>query len=146
MPESVYAFNYVCTAYAPALALQGYTFEGFEGFTADAQSGGMAVTGAMSFAAQWLPRDDTPYRIERYAQRVDGVEGYLLIDDERANESRTGTTGSAIDFGAWSKDGFTYDHAEVNGRTVSPAAPGAAAGASAARCTPLAAPMTYTRS
>ena len=34
-------------------------------------------------------------------------------------------TGSAIDFGAWSKDGFTYDHAEVNGSTVSSAAIGA---------------------
>lgn len=125
LPDIVYTIKYGGTAYAPALALQGYTFEGFEGFTADAQSGGMAVTGAMSFAAQWLPRDDTPYRIERYAQRVDGVEGYLLIDDERAIESRTGTTGSAIDFGAWSKDGFTYDHAEVNGSTVSSAAIGA---------------------
>lgn len=125
LPDIVYTIKYGGTAYAPALALQGYTFEGFEGFTADAQSGGMAVTGAMSFAAQWLPRDDTPYRIERYAQRVDGVEGYLLIDDEQAIESRTGTTGSAIDFGAWSKDGFTYDHAEVNGSTVSSAAIGA---------------------
>ena len=125
LPDIVYTIKYGGTAYAPALALQGYTFEGFEGFTADAQSGGMAVTGAMSFAAQWLPRDDTPYRIERYAQRVDGVEGYLLIDDERAIESRTGTTGSAIDFGAWSKDGFTYDHAEMNGSTVSSAAIGA---------------------
>ena len=125
LPDIVYTIKYGGTAYAPALALQGYTFEGFEGFTADAQSGGMAVTGDMSFAAQWTPRDDTPYRIERYAQRVDGVEGYLLIDDERAIESRTGTTGSAIDFGAWSKDGFTYDHAEVNGSTVSSAAIGA---------------------
>lgn len=125
LPDIVYTIKYGGTAYAPALALQGYTFKGFEGFAADAQSGGMAVTGDMSFAAQWLPRDDTPYRIERYAQRVDGVEGYLLIDDERAIESRTGTTGSAIDFGAWSKDGFTYDHAEVNGSTVSSAAIGA---------------------
>lgn len=125
LPDIVYTIKYGGTAYAPALALQGYTFKGFEGFTADAQSGGMTVTGDMSFAAQWLPRDDTPYRIERYAQRVDGVEGYLLIDDEQAIESRTGTTGSAIDFGAWSKDGFTYDHAEVNGSTVSSAAIGA---------------------
>ena len=125
LPDIVYTIKYGGTAYAPALALQGYTFKGFEGFAADAQSGGMAVTGDMSFAAQWLPRDDTPYRIERYAQRVDGVEGYLLIDDERAIESRTGTTGSAIVFGAWSKDGFTYDHAEVNGSTVSSAAIGA---------------------
>lgn len=125
LPDIVYTIKYGGTAYAPALALQGYTFEGFEGFTADAQSGGVTVTGGMSFAAQWSPRDDTPYRIERYAQRVDGVEGYLLIDDEQAIESRTGTTGSAIDFGAWSKDGFTYDHAEVNGSTVSSAAIGA---------------------
>ena len=125
LPDIVYTIKYGGTAYAPALALQGYTFEGFEGFTADAQSGGMAVAGNMTFAAQWSPRDDTPYRIERYAQRVDGVEGYLLIDDERAIESRTGTTGSAIDFGAWSKDGFTYDHAEVNGSTVPSAAIGA---------------------
>lgn len=125
LPDIVYTIKYGGTAYAPALALQGYTFEGFEGFTADAQSGGVTVTGDMSFAAQWLPRDDTPYRIERYAQRVDGVAGYLLIDDERAIESRTGMTGSAIDFGAWSKDGFTYDHAEVNGSTVSSAAIGA---------------------
>lgn len=125
LPDIVYTIKYGGTAYAPALALQGYTFKGFEGFTADAQSGGVTVTGDMSFAAQWLPRDDTPYRIERYAQRADGVEGYLLIDDERAIESRTGTTGSAIDFGAWSKNGFTYDHAEVNGSTVSSAAIGA---------------------
>lgn len=125
LPDIVYTIKYGGTAYAPALALQGYTFEGFEGFTADAQSGGVTVTGDMSFAAQWLPRDDTPYRIERYAQRVDGVEGYLLIDDERAIESRTGMTGSPIDFGAWSKDGFTYDHAEVNGSTVPSAAIGA---------------------
>lgn len=125
LPDIVYTIKYGGTAYAPALALQGYTFKGFEGFAADAQSGGMTVTGDMSFAAQWLPRDDTPYRIERYAQRVDGVAGYLLIDDERAIESRTGMTGSAIDFGAWSKDGFTYDHAEVNGSTVSSAAIGA---------------------
>lgn len=125
LPDIVYTIKYGGTAYAPALALQGYTFKGFEGFAADAQSGGVTVTGDMSFAAQWLPRDDTPYRIERYAQRVDGVEGYLLIDDEQAIESRTGTTGSAIDFGAWSKDGFTYDHAEVNGSTVSSAAIGA---------------------
>ena len=125
LPDIVYTIKYGGTAYAPALALQGYTFKGFEGFAADAQSGGVTVTGDMSFAAQWLPRDDTPYRIERYAQRVDGVEGYLLIDDERAIESRTGMTGSAIDFGAWSKDGFTYDHAEVNGSTVSSAAIGA---------------------
>lgn len=125
LPDIVYTIKYGGTAYAPALALQGYTFKGFEGFAADAQSGGMTVTGDMSFAAQWLPRDDTPYRIERYAQRVDGVEGYLLIDDEQAIESRTGTTGFAIDFGAWSKDGFTYDHAEVNGSTVSSAAIGA---------------------
>lgn len=125
LPDIVYTIKYGGTAYAPALALQGYTFEGFEGFTADAQSGGMAVAGNMTFAAQWTPRTDTPYRIERYAQRVDGVEGYLLIDDERAIESRTGTTGSAIDFGAWSKDGFTYDHAEVNGSTVPSAAIGA---------------------
>ena len=125
LPDIVYTIKYGGTAYAPALALQGYTFEGFEGFTADAQSGGVTVTGNMSFAAQWTPRTDTPYRIERYAQRVDGVEGYLLIDDERAIESRTGMTGSAIDFGAWSKDGFTYDHAEVNGSTVPSAAIGA---------------------
>lgn len=126
LPDIVYTIKYGGTAYAPALALQGYTFEGFEGFTADAQSGGVTVTGDMSFAAQWLPRDDTPYRIERYAQRVDGVEGYLLIDDERAIESRTGTTGSSISFpDAWSKDGFTYKHAEVNGSTVSSAAIGA---------------------
>lgn len=125
LPDIVYTIKYGGTAYAPALALQGYTFEGFEGFIANAQSGGMAVTGDMSFAAQWTPRDDTPYCIERYAQRVDGVEGYLLIDDERAIESWTGMTGSAIDFGAWSKDGFTYDHAEVNGSTVSSAAIGA---------------------
>ena len=126
LPDIVYTIKYGGTAYAPALALQGYTFEGFEGFTADAQSGGVTVTGDMSFAAQWLPRDDTPYRIERYAQRVDGVEGYLLIDDERAIESRTGTTGSSIFFpDAWSKDGFTYKHAEVNGSTVSSAAIGA---------------------
>ena len=125
LPDIVYTIKYGGTAYAPALALQGYTFKGFEGFTADAQSGSVTVTGDMSFAAQWLPRDDTPYRIERYAQRADGVEGYLLIDDERAIESRTGTTGSAIDFGAWSKNGFTYDHAEVNGSTVSSAAIGA---------------------
>lgn len=125
LPDIVYTIKYGGTAYAPALALQGYTFKGFEGFTADVQSGGVTVTGDMSFAAQWLPRDDTPYRIERYAQRVDGVEGYLLIDDEQAIESRTGTTGSAIVFGAWSKDGFTYDHAEVNGSTVSSAAIGA---------------------
>ena len=125
LPDIVYTIKYGGTAYAPALALQGYTFKGFEGFAADAQSGGVTVTGDMSFAAQWLPRDDTPYRIERYAQRVDGVAGYLLIDDEQAIESRTGMTGSAIDFGAWSKDGFTYDHAEVNGSTVSSAAIGA---------------------
>lgn len=125
LPDIVYTIKYGGTAYAPALALQGYTFKGFEGFTADAQSGGVTVTGDMSFAAQWLPRDDTPYRIERYAQRVDGVEGYLLIDDEQAIESRTGTTGSAIDFGAWNKNGFTYDHAEVNGSTVPSAAIGA---------------------
>lgn len=126
LPDIVYTIKYGGTAYAPALALQGYTFEGFEGFTADAQSGGVTVTGNMTFAAQWLPRDDTPYRIERYAQRVDGVDGYLLIDDERAIESRTGTTGSSISFpDAWSKDGFTYKHAEVNGSTVSSAAIGA---------------------
>lgn len=125
LPDIVYTVKYGGTAYAPAPAIQGYTFEGFEGFTADAQSGGMTVTGNMTFAAQWTPRTDTPYRIERYAQRADGVEGYLLIDDERAIESRTGMTGSAIDFGAWSKDGFTYDHAEVNGSTVSSAAIGA---------------------
>ena len=125
LPDIVYTIKYGGTAYAPALALQGYTFEGFEGFTADAQSGGVTVTGNMTFAAQWAPRDDTPYRIERYAQRVDGVAGYLLIDDERAIESRTGTTGAAIDFGAWSKGGFTYDHAEVNGSTVPSAAIGA---------------------
>ena len=125
LPDIVYTVKYGGTAYAPAPAMQGYTFEGFEGFTADAQSGGMTVTGNMTFAAQWTPRTDTPYRIERYAQRADGLEGYLLIDDERAIESRTGTTGSAIDFGAWSKDGFTYDHAEVNGSTVPSAAIGA---------------------
>lgn len=125
LPDIVYTVKYGGTAYAPAPAMQGYTFEGFEGFTADAQSGGMTVTGNMTFAAQWTPRTDTPYRIERYAQRADGMEGYLLIDDERAIESRTGTTGSAIDFGAWSKDGFTYDHAEVNGSTVPSAAIGA---------------------
>lgn len=126
LPDIVYTIKYGGTAYAPALALQGYTFEGFEGFIADAQSGGMAVTGNMTFAAQWAPRDDTPYRIERYAQRVDGVAGYLLIDDEQAIESRTGTTGSSISFpDAWSKDGFTYKHAEVNGSTVSSAAIGA---------------------
>ena len=125
LPDIVYTIKYGGTAYAPALALQGYTFKGFEGFTADAQSGGMTVTGNMTFAAQWAPRDDTPYRIERYAQRIDGVAGYLLIDDAQAIQSLTGTTGSAIDFGAWSKDGFTYDHAEVNGSTVSSAAIGA---------------------
>lgn len=126
LPDIVYTIKYGGTAYAPALALQGYTFEDFEGFTADAQSGGMAVTGNMTFAAQWAPRDDTPYRIERYAQRIDGVEGYLLIDDEQAIESRTGTTGSSISFpDAWSKDGFTYKHAEVNGSAVPSAAIGA---------------------
>ena len=126
LPDIVYTIKYGGTAYAPALALQGYTFKGFEGFTADAQSGGMAVTGDMSFAAQWLPRDDTPYRIERYAQRVDGVAGYLLIDDAQAIQSLTGTTGSSISFpDAWSKDGFTYKHAEVNGSAVPSAAIGA---------------------
>lgn len=39
LPDIVYTIKYGGTAYAPALALQGYTFEGFEGFTADAQSG-----------------------------------------------------------------------------------------------------------
>lgn len=126
LPDIVYTIKYGGTAYAPALALQGYTFKGFEGFAADAQSGGVTVTGDMSFAAQWTPRTDTPYRIERYAQRVDGVEGYLLIDDEQAIESRTGTTGSSISFpDAWSKDGFTYKHAEVNGSAVPSAAIGA---------------------
>lgn len=125
LPDIVYTIRYGGTAYAPALALQGYDFGGFASFRADAQSGGVTVTGDMSFAAQWTPRDDTPYRIERYAQRVDGVAGYLLIDDEQAIESRTGTTGAAIDFGAWSKGGFTYDHAEVNGSTVPSAAIGA---------------------
>lgn len=125
LPDIVYTVKYGGTAYAPAPAMQGYTFEGFEGFTADAQSGGMTVTGNMTFAAQWTPRTDTPYRIERYAQRADGMEGYLLIDDERAIESAAGTTGEKIDFGAWSREGFTYHHAEVNGETVTEAAIGA---------------------
>lgn len=127
LPDIVYTIKYGGTAYAPKLALQGYDFEGFDGFTADEQTGGMAVTGNMTFAAQWTPRNDTAYRIERYAQRVDGVEGYLLIDDAQAIESRTGKTGAMIDFGAWSedKDGFTYDHAEVNGSTVTSATIGA---------------------
>ena len=125
LPDIVYTVKYGGTAYAPAPAMQGYTFGGFEGFTADAQSGGMTVTGNMTFAAQWTPRTDTPYRIERYAQRADGMEGYLLIDDERAIESAAGTTGEKIDFGAWSREGFTYHHAEVNGETVTEAAIGA---------------------
>ena len=126
LPDIVYTIKYGGTAYAPALALQGYTFEGFEGFTADAQSGGVTVTGNRTFAAQWSPRSDTPYRIERYAQRVDGVAGYLLIDDAEAIQSLTGTTGSSISFpDAWSRDGFTYDHAEVNGSTVTSATIGA---------------------
>ena len=126
LPDIVYTIRYGGKAYAPALALQGYDFGGFSGFIADAQSGGMTVTGNMTFAAQWLPRDDTPYRIERYAQRIDGVAGYLLIDDEQAIQSLTGTTGSSISFpDAWSSVGFTYDHAEVNGSAVSSAAIGA---------------------
>jgi len=128
LPDIVYTIKYGGTAYAPALALQGYTFEGFEGFTADAQSGGVTVTGNRTFEAQWSPRDDTPYRIERYAQRVDGVAGYLLIDDAEAIQSLTGTTGSSISFpDAWDDehDGFTYDHAEVNGSTVTSATIGA---------------------
>ena len=126
LPDIVYTIKYGGTAYAPALALQGYDFGGFAGFSADAQSGGVTVTGNMTFAAQWTPRNDTAYRIERYAQRIDGVAGYLLIDDERAIQSLTGTTGSSISFpDAWSKDGFTYKHAEVNGSAVPSAAIGA---------------------
>lgn len=126
LPDIVYTIKYGGTAYAPALALQGYDFGGFAGFIADAESGGMAVTGNMTFAAQWTPRNDTAYRIERYAQRVDGVAGYLLIDDAQAIQSLTGTTGSSISFpDAWSSVGFTYDHAEVNGSTVPSAAIGA---------------------
>lgn len=126
MPDIVYTIKYGGTAYAPALALQGYDFGGFAGFSADAQSGGVTVTGNMTFAAQWTPRNDTAYRIERYAQRIDGVAGYLLIDDAQAIQSLTGTTGSSISFpDAWSKDGFTYKHAEVNGSAVPSAAIGA---------------------
>ena len=126
LPDIVYTIKYGGTAYAPTLALQGYDFGGFSGFTADAESGGMTVTGNMNFAAQWTPRSDTAYRIERYAQRVDGVAGYLLIDDEQAVQSLTGTTGDSISFpDAWSRDGFTYDHAETNGSTVTSAAIGA---------------------
>ncbi|HBL50397.1 MAG TPA: hypothetical protein DDZ65_09175, partial [Firmicutes bacterium] len=112
-----YTAKYGSVVYAPTMALGGYDFDEYQGLSPD-NNGGVTVTGAASYSAQWTARDDTPYRIEHYIQRTDGA-GYILPGDN-AIISDYGTTGSLININAkkLTDAGLTYVEATVNGSTV----------------------------
>ena len=113
-----YTAKYGSVIYAPAMVLGGYEFAGFSGLTTD-ENGGMVVTGNATYAAQWNPSADTPYRVEHYIQRANGT-GYLVAGDN-AVQSLTGATGSIIDISSFAKltdAGLTYVKATANGVDV----------------------------
>lgn len=108
----VYKVPYEGDVYSPALALPGYRFSSFSGYTS-----GMTSTGTQTYNAQWTPRDDTPYRVAHYIARVFGG-GYLLSGDD-AVQTFYGTTDSTITPAQIENDGLTYTNTmKVNGQTA----------------------------
>lgn len=91
----VYRVKYEGTIYPPRLTLGGYDFTGYTDLTQEQMNAGLQITKAVTYHAQWTPRDDTPYRVEHYTQSADG-RGYLLLGGDSAIESRTGTTGGRV--------------------------------------------------
>ena len=91
----VYRVKYEGTIYPPRLTLGGYEFAGYAELTQAQMNAGLQITKAVTYHAQWTPRDDTPYRVEHYTQSADG-RGYLLLGGDSAIESRTGTTGGRV--------------------------------------------------
>ena len=83
----------------------------------------MKVTEDMSFAAAWQARSDTPFRVEHYLQRLDGISGYYLPLDGGCVESRVATTGADITLSDYqlSDAGLSYHHAAVNGTEITAA-------------------------
>ena len=92
----VYKAKYGSVVYAPKLALGGYDFVGFTGYNAETSDGGVIVRGNATYTAEWTERDDTPYRVEHYEQRLSG-SGYMLPNGDGSIESLYGTTGATID-------------------------------------------------
>ena len=118
-----YTAKYGTTIYAPTIALGGYEFAGFSNLTTD-ENGGIVVTGNATYAAQWNPSTDTPYRVEHYIQRANS-NGYLIAG-EGAVQSMTGATDSVIDLSAFAQladTGLTYVKATANGADVTGSAP-----------------------
>lgn len=114
----VYEIPYEGTVYAPVLALPGYTFNAFSGYTVNPETGGMASMGNSTYIASWTPRTDIPYRVAHYIQRVADAGGYLLSGDE-AVQNFYGATGSTITPVPLSDPGLTYTGTvKVNGQTV----------------------------
>lgn len=91
----VYRVKYEGAIYPPRLTLGGYEFAGYAELTQAQMNAGLQITKAVTYHAQWTPRDDTPYRVEHYTQSADG-RGYLLLGGDSAIESRTGTTGGRV--------------------------------------------------
>ena len=103
---------YEGAVYAPAMALPGYTFTGFDGYTAD-----MPSEQNRTYPAQWTARNDTPYRVVHYCQRASG-NGYLLASD--AVQNLYGTTGAVIPIDSLKRTetGLTFKEARVKGQVV----------------------------
>ena len=111
----VYRVPYEGIVYAPVLAQAGYTFTGFNGYTADA-TGGMSSQGDTTYAAQWTARDDIPYRVVSYSQRADG-QGYLVDGPAR---TFFGSVAAPVDLSAFrqGQDGTNLAAIKVNGATT----------------------------
>lgn len=105
----VFTIPYEGSVYAPAMALPGYTFTGFDGYDENVTSQQDAT-----YEAQWEARTDIPYRVVHYCQRATG-NGYLLASD--AVQNLYGQTGSPIPLDSLKRTeaGMTFAGARVKG-------------------------------
>lgn len=90
--DVTYTLKYGAQLTTPGFGLQGYVLEGW--YTANnikAEIPENMPAENLEFTAKWTPSENTPYRVNIYWQKANGL-GYEL----RSSEVKTGTTGEYI--------------------------------------------------
>lgn len=99
----------------PHYVRPGYDFDGWDKEIPDT----MPDQDGLVFTAKWKARTDTPFRVEHYVVKPGSTDDYTFRNSEKKTGA-TDTTVTAADH-RLTLAGLQYDHATVNGQTITEA-------------------------